>query len=218
MLEWSWRERSQWCSDIIRANEIFLWVVGCLSYVQELTWEEGNHVYGKTQKSPCKNPNKLKWNLNSARALCQLIKGECVLSLDVRIVEWLNLGIGFCSLHWSSWELLQKAGADANVASLQLALPRRVWSAKPNYESQGKSWCLADDFGGEVFGLFFFFFNFVLLLFFWSVFFCLCVVLFFFGRKNTFDCFEALIQNYFYSCKIPFPLTGVFWVQNFILF
>lgn len=178
VLEWSWRERSQWCSDIIRANEIFLWVVGCLSYVQELTWEEGNHVYGKTQKSPCKNPNKLKWNLNSARALCQLIKGECVLSLDVRIVEWLNLGIGFCSLHWSSWELLQKAGADANVASLQLALPRRVWSAKPSYESQGKSWCLADDFGGEVFGLFFF--NFVLLLFFWSVFFCLCVVLFFF--------------------------------------
>lgn len=197
-------------------NEIFLWVVGYLSYVQELTWEEGNHVYGKTQKSPCKNPNKLKWNLNSARALCQLIKGECVLSLDVRIVEWLSLGIGFCSLHWSSWELLQKAGADANVASLQLALPRRAWSAKPNYESQGKSWCLADDFGGEVFC--FVFFNFVLLLFFWSSFFCLCVVLLFFGRKNTFECFETLIQNYFYSCKIPFPLTGVFWVQNFILF
>lgn len=197
-------------------NEIFLWVVGCLSYVQELTWEEGNHVYGKTQKSPCKNPNKLKWNLNSARALCQLIKGECVLSLDVRIVEWLSLGIGFCSLHWSSWELLQKAGADANVASLQLALPRRAWSAKPNYGEPGQK--LVFSWWFWWWGVLFCFFKFVLLLFFWSGFFCLCVVLFFFGRKSTFECFETLIQNYFYSCKIPFPLTGVFWVQNFILF
>lgn len=127
-----------------------------LSFVQEFAREEGNNIYGKTQRSPCRNPNRLKWNLAGAWALCQLIKGECVLSLDVKIVEWLNLGIGFCSLHWSSWELLQKAGADVSIASLQLALPRRVWSAKPNDESQGKTWCLLNglDFDGFIFVLF----------------------------------------------------------------